>query len=64
VELFVGIWLAIAIAGASAITLAGRPRIPCKACKRGVLTIGRDFAYHCSQCDAVYVRDRGSLRPR
>lgn len=56
-------FLSIVLAG-SALTLAKRNREPCTACRKGELKHGRDFAWHCTNCKARFVREGGVLVQR
>ncbi len=56
-------FVSIVLAG-SALTFAKRTREPCTACRKGELVHGRDFAWHCKNCKARFVRERGSLVQR
>jgi hypothetical protein len=52
--------VSVVVAG-SALTLARRTREPCTACRKGEVTIARDFAYRCTACKARFVREHGAL---
>ena len=59
----IAFFVSVVLAG-SALTFAKRRREPCTKCRQGELKHARDFAWHCTNCKARFVREHGTLVER